>query len=55
MEDQDRSTERGTKKFCMLLEKNYVEIYYRYISYVNHSHLFKMGTKVGDFMSAKYH
>lgn len=41
VEDQDRSTQCGTKKFCMLLEKIYVEIYYRYISYVNHSHLLK--------------
>lgn len=55
MEDQDRRAQCGTKKFCMVLEKIYVEIYHRYISYVNHSHLFKMGMKVGDFMSAKYH
>lgn len=44
VEDQNRSTQCGTKKFCMLLEgkkKPYVEIYYRYISYVNHSHLLK--------------
>lgn len=41
VEDKDRSAQCGTKKFCMLLEKIYVEIYYGYISYINHHHLLK--------------
>lgn len=56
VEDQNRSTQCGTKKFCMLLEGkktlcgNLLQIYFICKS----QPLIKVRMKVGDFMSAKY-